>query len=319
MKTGSVALAFSLLLGIAGCAEEAEPDDDTVDGDRTAQLNQGWGCRDCGYLNSPILGVHDLGAFRTGNTAGDGLLLLDIMDPNGATYPVQIVGDAFVATKNNQNYSGSQLLHWQLRFQTPAKDIIEVEIYNYQTHADWTPSGKLVDTYTLVYEDVSGDFDVNVCPGLDLDITSVALIPGETYDLESITVEPGATGWVTVACRGHALAKMKMLGYDPSDTYGSKWEQRQATLKMLTADYCGTGDSFTQVGQPVDWRDAKKHFPIDGTEDKSKLEAKWTLDGATCLTKPRLVPIADVEKVCKRPKCPANLDFGSNDWISFWR
>ncbi len=321
MKTWTAALSFSLLLAFNGCADEEDDPYEPPDDERASTLNPtliGWGCRDCGYTNSPMLGTHAIEQFRTGSTAGDGLLLVGIEEPNGTVRSVQVVDDAFVATKNGQNYSGSQIVGWKLRFETPTKTIVKAKIYTYQTHPDWV-AGTLVDTYSLAYWDANGDVDVNICPGLNLDETSVVLIPGETYDLGSLTVEPYQSGWVTVACRGHSLAKMKLLGYDPADQYGSKWEERQATVKMLTADYCGIGHSFTQVGQPIDWRDVAGHFPITGNEDKSLLEAKWTLDGATCLDTPRLAPIADVEQFCKLPKCNAELSWGDATWMSFRR
>lgn len=321
MKTINLSIfLFAITMGMSGCDDESGRPFDEVDGDDdratgTVIVSGPWGCRDCGFSNSPLLGIHDLGSFRTGNTPGDGLLLVGIEEPNGTVRTVEVIGDAFVAKKNNQSYSGSQLVGWKLRFETAAKTIVKGRVYSYQLHPDWV-KGEPVDTYSIAYEDVSGDFDVNICPGLNLDETSAVLIPGETYDLDSNTVEPGQSGFVTVACRGHSLAKMKLMGYSPGDAYSSKWEQRQATLKMLTADYCGKGVSFTQVGQPLDWRDESENFPFLGNENPARIEAKWDLDGATCLDTPRFVSRNEVEAVCKLPKCD-DMDFDGADWISF--
>jgi hypothetical protein len=145
------------------------------------------------------------------------------------------------------------------------------------------------------------------------------LVKGETYAPSTATVTPhtrDGTRWFNIACVGTALAKMKLLGYDPETTgrHATTWKQRQATLKMLTARYCKEQEklSFTQTGQPLVWQNMRQWFPSPspaknplpvltvpapksslpaattplGTTDDN-VEAVWNQDGAICLNEPR--------------------------------
>lgn len=95
---------------------------------------------------------------------------------------------------------------------------------------------------------------VDVCGG-SLDDDNVTLIGGETYDPVSKTVQ-SRPGFVTLACAGEAVAKMKMFNFGPNDLVNGQraatWQERQATLKMLTADYCGTTGKrpWVRLGPP---------------------------------------------------------------------
>jgi hypothetical protein len=64
-----------------------------------------------------------------------------------------------------------------------------------------------------------------------------------------------------------------------------------AMLKMLTADYCGTGRSYTVDGQPLKYGDSN-HWcsqpPIIPSAVCS-IEALWAEKGAVCVDTPRRV------------------------------
>lgn len=120
------------------------------------------------------------------------------------------------------------------------------------------------------------------------------LVRGETYDANKATValqgEP-AKPWFNIACAGTALAKMKLMGYDPEDTkYPTTPGQRQTTLKMITARYCGSM-SFTHPGQPLVWQNAGKWFRPENHValplEVGDVEALWDQNGAICLNEPR--------------------------------
>lgn len=280
----------------------------------------GWGCRTCGYTNSPVLGTHPINEFYVGNAPPTGLGLVGIEDYNAKVYPVDFEGDMIVAYKGGQTIKGPALVGWKLIFADDKGNDFEVEIFNHEQHADWF-KGHEVNTYALAYNDYSGGElqQLSLCPNITLDETAVTALVDETYDLASNEVKPTGKGWVTFACRGHALAKMKMLGYAPGDTYGSKIPDRQATIRMITADYCGSGHSFTQIGQPISWVDRAQHQPLDGGEDRNKIEALWDEDGAICLNTPRYAAIKDVNKKCgKFPACKPDLKkfSGGALWIT---
>ncbi len=157
------------------------------------------------------------------------------------------------------------------------------------------------------------------------------LVEGEVYDLEQVTVHPNVKGRrLNIACAGSAIGKMKLMGYDPTETrpgWTTSWEQRQATLKMLTARYCAAANDqvFTKNGQAISFQNQAEWmspWPKAKLFD-SQVEAKWDMHGATCLTLPRssewhsAKKLEFIRETCGRngkplPKCPDFLPpFGS--------
>lgn len=101
-----------------------------------------------------------------------------------------------------------------------------------------------------------------------------------------------SSDWFNIGCAGHTLAKLHLtrntLASASPSVAAPTHAKRQATLKLLTADYCGTGRAFTVAGQPLQWKgqdnDALNYYfaPVIG------LEARWNGFGAKCLTRPRM-------------------------------
>lgn len=155
------------------------------------------------------------------------------------------------------------------------------------------------------------------------------LLKGERYDKKKVRVNPGDR-WVNIACAGSALAKMKLLGYDPetptNDPLFTTPEQRQATLKMLTATYCETKNrrKFTRDGTPLAWKNAPGWFEPPWKLVKD-VEAHWSPDGATCLNTPRFISRKKVVKACGEiPACPSlgtpdDYAIATGEWASFTR
>ncbi len=304
-------------IAMASACDADSPDDDGLAQDHP-RSGGGATCRTCGYKNSPMLGKFALDAFTlpTATAPAEGLQLVGIVDPGGQAATVKIDDEAFFAVSGGVTYGGAQLEGWSLVFASGTGEHFEVEIAVASGVLDWA-TGATVPSYTLLYRDpATPDGDDNVCPGVNPDHPSIVLISGERYDFETKSVEPGLPDMVTLACHGHAIAKLRMLGYGPNDDAGATPSQRQAALKMLTADYCGKGHSFTAIGQPLDWHDALDTF-VSSIADPSRLEAKWTDAGASCLATPRLVKRSEVEKECPAlPRCNGTLDLDGNDWIS---
>lgn len=97
-----------------------------------------------------------------------------------------------------------------------------------------------------------------------------------------------------IACAGTAPAKMHLTrhtragGIDARGVlvYPTSVSHRQAMLKMFTADYCGTGTSFTIDGFPLTYSDGRTQFAR--WFDATGIEAVWKARGAVCLNAPRL-------------------------------
>jgi hypothetical protein len=129
------------------------------------------------------------------------------------------------------------------------------------------------------------------------------LVQGEVY-LRDASVDPLRQGprWFNIACGGAALAKMRLLGFDPmnnrspddppgANRSASTPGERQTTLKMLTAKYCG----------PIGWTkdDTKLYLVGHGNspnpiliggsnEHPGPIESRWDEHGATCVSHLRL-------------------------------
>jgi hypothetical protein len=121
--------------------------------------------------------------------------------------------------------------------------------------------------------------------------TYAVLVKGEVYDASTASVRlhgDQANLWFNIACAGTALAKMKLMGYDPEDSRTAP-DQRQATLRMITARYCGD-KSYTRDHVPLVWQNASDWFQPETTFDVAsigEIEASWGKDGAICLNEPR--------------------------------
>src|SRR5439155_11394993 len=97
----------------------------------------------------------------------------------------------------------------------------------------------------------------------------------------------------TFACRGAALAKCAEWGYKPwvtirkcgsggACTTTSLEAHHQTCTRMVRADYCGDGNSWTLAGTQIAYFDG---IPIYSDAQPSwHFGAEWSPDGALCVT-----------------------------------
>lgn len=111
-----------------------------------------------------------------------------------------------------------------------------------------------------------------------------------------------------IACVGTAISKLHLLRHttaaDP--TRPTAPGQRQALLRLLDADYCGTGGSFTDDGVPMwlgfdspRWEPSgESRYPMG---PGGVVEAQWNERGASCLNAPRLTSTdrARIDEACR--------------------
>jgi ADYC domain len=189
----------------------------------------------------------------------------------------------------------------------------------------WTGPLAAVPAYRLLYQKVGATTSIwtNVCKAPENVIldpewqggheTYALLISDERYDRDAKRVrdDGNADGWFNIACAGTALAKMVLMRFDPhipaTDLdYYTIPTRRTTTLKMLTADYLGFGEAFTQGGLPMQWADSLGWHPELAPNVS---EAVWDENGAVCLDTPRLDGIESdmlkkIEDVCNAtPGC----------------
>ena len=119
------------------------------------------------------------------------------------------------------------------------------------------------------------------------------LVAGESYDETGSSAKVGSH-WFQIACAGSAIAKMRLLGIDPSDSKLIEKGIPVSTLKMLGARYGGT-TAFTVPGTPIRWErwDRRAFYggPARGIV-LGPLEAAWRGPGAMCVSHLRLARVS---------------------------
>ena len=119
--------------------------------------------------------------------------------------------------------------------------------------------------------------------------------------------------FISFACRDYALAKCARMGYRPwakatsCSGSGSKrtctdialTDHHQSCTRMMRADYCGNGKSYTVNGTLIDIYDYLNP-PLQVPETDWDIEARWTPTGAICLNDPRHPELIDK---WRKPDC----------------
>lgn len=332
--------ACALLLGAAACTPE---DIDSVAFDRAPLLEDTPKCEDldCGKNAGTLNGF----PFREFNTLGlpnaDGFRVFNFAK-NGKYYTLDVDNGEFRALDafGQVALSGIELVgsHFEV---SNGNEVWEMEIAGYTSSLQyWVGPPAYLSAYRMRYRPLNTSLPwVDLCKdprsvtndptwvngGYE---TYVVLIEGELYDYEAIAVRQGVEtkNWVSIPCAGTALAKMMMMRYNPAipegKPYHTTWEERQATIKMITSDACGIGAPFTVTGWPLLWaNDAGWHTVNPNDVDTD--EAVWTKDGAYCLDVPRLSSHPEypgiydkIQATCQIPTC-ANVP----DWtlVGEWK
>ncbi len=189
----------------------------------------------------------------------------------------------------------------------------------------WTqPSGQF-PVYTFNAISLDDNCELELCkPGISDDngfpgISGTAVIfRGDLYDDRTYTVTTDPDSDVfNIACLGTTISKLHLLRHTsasqptPSDPATVPTvAQRQAILKLLTADYCGIGHPFTVDGTPIKLGFDNSLYPLtkksnyDLTSAKS-IDALWSTNGngATCISTPRLIgsgiTLANINQTCQ--------------------
>jgi hypothetical protein len=131
---------------------------------------------------------------------------------------------------------------------------------------------------------------------------NMVVFEGDRINATTRTVNPAADNrWFNLGCALHTLAKMRLTRNTLNTVANGDWRRVQATLKMLSADYCGNGTAFTVGGTPILWRQNPPGMTYRFQPQPGALEARWNENGAICLGTPRLAvhPIAEFPDLAK--------------------
>lgn len=367
----------------AGCdlsqgAAELPPPDAPLTSSVTASLfSDGCPSYGCGS-NGPFLGIsaifHELDVNGAPNNAN--VVFLDFRD-NAGPLTLNVNGDRLQGIRGNNVLEGPALINSILRLRVdpppatsissfasvPSSVTYEVTIRDVGYTGFWTGKPATVPVYKFEYkrEGHPNDNPVSLCEANPTDEASQSFIGkalvfrGDRYDVAHKTLwETGAGDtWFNIGCAGTFVAKMHQLrhtfaGASVSGTVPTV-PQRQAMLKMLTADYCGTGRPFTEQGvpllyafdqqqwarvQPVPFEpwpawpswpppwppqwvpppylDPSPSGPSTGPATPftdTPLDAVWNQDGAVCLNTARLEHLDTAHPERLHPDIRVDIDF----------
>jgi len=293
-----LSLTAVLTAGAIGC----DVDDDAVE-------SRAWWCTQCGSSlgNSPNINGASLANIHLTETFGDGMYLGPMSSGLNVNLRLGVdANDAFVGLQGeNVVLSGADVVGAKIAVFLSNEEYVWLEITDIDnTVPSWSDSGAMVTAYQATYYDQG--VVKSLCPTLVGDDRWFTLIPDERYSSGTNEVE-SAPGTVTLACVGEAAAKMKLLDFHPRGNRQASPEERQATLRMVTGDYCGNGHSFTVSGTKVAWRDAAGL--VEPPFQEYAMEALWDEHGAICLTTPRHAARAEIEAECGEIQPCDGLDF----------
>lgn len=278
--------------------------------------------RICGF-NSPVIdhnGFHELE--MTGLVNGQGFKLegFDQQDPKGpigarVRYDLRVKNGLLTGTDPTRKLppiGGQQLVgshiyisHHGVQYIIRVANVVDLaspDVLKFSVDPA-TP----VETYTLVYLAMSAYPSdsaewPNLCGPVPHPIPNdrqykgdlLGMRPGESVLFESDRIEMTTktlnlypeTNWFNIGCWGHTLSKLYLTRNSivSQPLFSIRQPERQATLKLLTADYCGTGRAFTVAGQKLVWQGGGMTYLYPPTS----LEARWNDHGAMCLDTPRM-------------------------------
>jgi hypothetical protein len=203
-----------------------------------------------------------------------------------------------------QGLAGADLAGTTFRTVTPSNEPIDIRIDAVEVDsaaADQVDlpgsSDDAVHRYTIAYSLVHEPGWMFAC-GVDEGGLPIKAIPLEhLWNYRQATPGGGskieAPGWITFACEGFALARCVDLGYRPWIALEgtSLAAHHQACTRMIRADYCGDGRSFSYDDVMVNVLDAMGIQAA--TPSFFHTEAEWTEAGARCVSTSRspLIPV----------------------------
>lgn len=317
MRSRAIPRWLVILFTVPACLS-SEPFDDPSTSSVTSEARcDPWGCG----TNSATVGdgivFDELDAAGTPNRNGVRIVSAKAADGRAVSLRVKRHELYAVALDGSHVYQGVELANLILRMDHPdLRFELQISKVQMNTIAFWRGLPEPVPAYEirarLPHET---KFAHLICkndilaedPRWTAMPHSALVFEGDRYDpvRKRVSGSDFATTWFNLACAGTAPAKLHLQRYtlagsytaDGRLLYPTSLDERQAMLKMFTADYCGKGYSFTRDGQPLLYTDAAHTIPMDYGRIAS-MEALWTRDGATCLDVPRLVPREEVLETC---------------------
>lgn len=252
-------------------------------------------------LNTNKIGAHLFSELDTSGEKHDGVVLEYVeLYRSGKLDNVSVENGQLVGSIGNNHYDGRQFerstWHLQVEMEPDTWTSATMTI----TSAVEDPNGLYGWKYTFVHQYLGGpkedypncDKDENAANGEEFD----AIVTGNLTvgDHAQLGYRPNT---IFIGCLSGGVGKAGYWGY-PRHVVGSD-ERFTGAVRMVRADYCGTGDSFTKVGQAVSVTDI---WQINTLVQNLPREALWDENGAACVLRPRLsadgVTLSEVADAC---------------------
>ncbi|MFL5377170.1 MAG: ADYC domain-containing protein [Myxococcales bacterium] len=227
---------------------------------------------------------------------------LDSPQIDGATVEgVSLHGTVFTGSLGGTTLNPADFAHAVFHGQLSDGTNLNVRFDQYALLS--TPGGDL-NSYAVSYETDSGW--VSLC-GTEADGSPVMAIPvNGQFDYSQGTSTGGvydSSGPVfTPTCRHYAAAKCVEMGYQPWVTSPAPLEPYfQTCTRVLRADYCGDGTSFTVDGTLINIYD---RLGVQTDTETWMGEAEWGPKGALCMAPQQLDRFRNTTST---PSCYATL------------
>ncbi|XXY49878.1 ADYC domain-containing protein [Sorangium sp. So ce269] len=307
---------LNLAAALGGCSEQGVSScPDSSCRVETGSARQPMGCSDwfCGRNAARVvegepfywLDANPDPALRQANEAL--LKLVSFVDAEGRPLELQVVGDQLRGLRARTLLEGGGLRGTMLLLERNGQEDYELLIDDVSSAPFWVAPHSAVPIYHFMFRRAGGIDDwLPLCrasAGAEWrGAQGMAVIfRGDRYNERDITVEttgPRDPRFI-IACAGSPLAKLHFLRHTAAGSdaeHRTTQEQRQAMLKMLTADYNGSGVPYTRDGHKLLFTDAKGWYPqpphprFDPSDmsEVASIEAIWTEHGAVCINTPRL-------------------------------
>ncbi|MBK7825068.1 ADYC domain-containing protein [Nannocystis sp.] len=183
--------------------------------------------------------------------------------------------------------------------------------------------------YTFDYPntDQSGPKDTLTVPACKetLDPVTGQYVGTKAVAIEDIVVDTTTgvidrkKGMIYIACVSAAVGKATLWGFTPYDAQVDV-ENFTTAVRVVRADYCGDGDSWTTVGNALQLADKWGYSSFNNNPGPT--EALWGEHGAACLGTPRWQGTYSYSDVtCNGNKiepCKVGADLGTYEGTKFW-
>jgi hypothetical protein len=254
----------------------------------------------CGQ-NGPSLSGHEFHELSEQHVPNFEGFTLGLLTKNNLTYELRVSGWEMRAYSASGTLTGAALKNAFFTITGNGRSY-RVWVADYSTMPIYAGplKGTLIPQYTLKWIETTRGAPpmhyVNLCSNpptgayreetLFQHAETTLVFKGNRYNAKQKLVEPNDGTWFNFGCAGNALSKLLLTGHSPISGSTSALQQ-QTVLKMLVADYCGDGQTFTVGGEPLYWKTTNGY--VNFLKTPESLEGRWGPSGPLCIDNYRLL------------------------------